>query len=283
MVTGAIAYQALKTKDPAALAKIIDILEEHPNYEDWKDAMDHNSSVDRDMILFMLAARWPDDARGTPEDRPTDHYINLPYIPHPSPSLDEPDEIEGELVHAFRHNLRVLRDTHKPASQRAIAIAWLLHLTGDCHQPLHTAKLFTTDFPDGDRGGTRFYVKIGGQGAAVSLHQLWDGAVIGYEGFSQVRNKAASLQNEHPRSSFGSSLSGAFADPDFQHWIENESFPAAKEKAYRNGNLKGGNSKGHAKTLPANYTSTMKPVAEERITLAGYRIADILAAVNHDL
>jgi S1/P1 Nuclease len=31
--------------------------------------------------------------------------------------------------------------------RRAIALTWLFHLVGDIHQPLHTAQLFTAEYP----------------------------------------------------------------------------------------------------------------------------------------
>jgi hypothetical protein len=39
--------------------------------------------------------------------------------------------------------------------QRTIALAWLFHLVGDIHQPLHTAQLFTADYPQGDKAGMK--------------------------------------------------------------------------------------------------------------------------------
>ena len=36
--------------------------------------------------------------------------------------------------------------------RKAVALAWLFHLVGDIHQPLHTAQLFTVEYPKGDRG-----------------------------------------------------------------------------------------------------------------------------------
>ena len=44
--------------------------------------------------------------------------------------------------------------------QKAIAFAWLFHLVGDVHQPLHTAQLFTVDYPNGDRGGNEICVRV---------------------------------------------------------------------------------------------------------------------------
>jgi hypothetical protein len=36
--------------------------------------------------------------------------------------------------------------------RKAIELAWLFHLVGDIHQPLHTAQLFIVEYPQGDRG-----------------------------------------------------------------------------------------------------------------------------------
>jgi S1/P1 Nuclease len=44
--------------------------------------------------------------------------------------------------------------------RKAIALAWLFHLVGDIHQPLHTAQLFTTEYPQGDRGGNEICVRV---------------------------------------------------------------------------------------------------------------------------
>src|SRR4051794_9755521 len=70
MVTGAIAYYVLKQDSPAALAKVIEMLKEHPYYQASWEAQIHRPFVpaeERDLYLFMLAARWADDARGDDE------------------------------------------------------------------------------------------------------------------------------------------------------------------------------------------------------------------------
>ena len=50
----------------------------------------------------------------------------------------------------------------------------------------------------------------------------------------------------------------------------------AKEHAYRNGQLRGSRDQEHGEMLPADYIATVKPLAERRIVLAGYRLADVL-------
>ena len=63
--------------------------------------------------------------------------------------IREPEPVN--ILTAMADNESVVKN-QKDAEQRAIALAWLFHLVGDIHQPLHTAQLFTVDYPDGDRG-----------------------------------------------------------------------------------------------------------------------------------
>src|SRR5262249_15446480 len=57
---------------------------------------------------------------------------------------------------------------------KAIALAWLFHLVGDIHQPLHTVQLFTVDYPQGDRGGNEICVRVTQTGQPIDLHRFWD-------------------------------------------------------------------------------------------------------------
>jgi hypothetical protein len=53
----------------------------------------------------------------------------------------------------------------------------------------------------------------------------------------------------------------------------------AKEHAYRNGQLRGSRDQQNGEVFPADYIATVKPLAERRIVLAGYRLADVLTQV----
>jgi S1/P1 Nuclease len=55
-------------------------------------------------------------------------------------------------------NETVAKNKNDP-ERKAIALAWLFHLVGDIHQPLHTTQLFIVDYPKGDRGGNEICVK----------------------------------------------------------------------------------------------------------------------------
>src|SRR4051794_22664152 len=81
MVIGAITYRELKQASPKALAKVVALLKQHPQYAKWVATFDkyHLPSKERDERLLMEACRWPDDTRGSQYDHPTWHYINYRY------------------------------------------------------------------------------------------------------------------------------------------------------------------------------------------------------------
>lgn len=53
------------------------------------------------------------------------------------------------ILNALAENKNVVENENDLA-RKAIALAWLFHLVGDIHQPLHTAQLFMADYPQGD-------------------------------------------------------------------------------------------------------------------------------------
>ena len=50
------------------------------------------------------------------------------------------------ILTAMGENQRIVANENDP-EREAIALAWLFHLIGDIHQPLHAAQLFTVDYP----------------------------------------------------------------------------------------------------------------------------------------
>src|SRR5215831_6494549 len=68
MTTAAIAYDTLKQDDPEALAKIVAILKQHPQFDSlWGNRLEKVDPADRDQAMFMMAARWADDIRNNPD------------------------------------------------------------------------------------------------------------------------------------------------------------------------------------------------------------------------
>ena len=80
-----------------------------------------------------------------------------------------PDSLNAvERIVALR---ATLVDSSAADTTRAVALAWLLHLVGDVHQPLHCSSRVTSEdpFPRGDRGGNTFALDAG-----HNLHAYWD-------------------------------------------------------------------------------------------------------------
>jgi S1/P1 Nuclease len=285
MVTGAIAYQVLKHDDEKTIAKVVALLKKHPDFPRWDKRMQDLQGEERDLFLFMQAARWADDARDNPVFYPPDrrldriHYVNLPYKPAGQPAhvkTAPPDDIS--IFRGYEEFLNQANTADKPAD-RAVALCWVFHLIGDVHQPLHTTSLFTTQFQEengkltGDRGGTRFYIRAKKDSEPISLHKFWDDLILGSDGFQDVRNKAIALRL---RKEFAKEKLTELAVVEFQQWAVKESLPLAKEVVYREGKLEGSPKKTDALPLPDDYTRTVQPIAERRAVLAGYRLAAVL-------
>lgn len=275
MVTGAIAYQELQAADPAAVNRIVALLKTHPFYQEhWRSIVAQNPGFDEGLILFAHAARWADDARDTEDHREYWHFINHPFKP-----AGQPDSVrtypprDDNIENAFQTNLNVLSQATSSDEDKTKALLWIFHLAGDAHQPLHSTTIFTTVFRSrqGDRGGTRFYIRFTDASSPLSLHKIWDGAVIGSERLQSVRNTAVGLRQQYRKNSFPN-----VSESRFPVWIQ-ESVALAKEKAYLNGSLEGGRSASSSRVLPSGYRNEMTRTAEPQMTLAGYRLADLLS------
>ena len=85
-----------------------------------------------------------------------------------------------------------LGDPSVAANIQAYDLAWLLHLVGDIHQPLHAVARFTTQHPAGDRGGNDFKI----QGTPDNLHSLWDDLLGSGENTQSVLTLADGITSE---------------------------------------------------------------------------------------
>ena len=273
MVSAAIAYADLNERHPTVLAKVLDVLKQHPQANLlWEKKL--VKADDRDLYLFMLAARWPDDVRKKyPEyDRPAWHSVKIPY----RPGKEKVKIPHGDnIIRSFRKNRSIAKSAAADEKARAVALCWMLHLTGDVHQPLHTIKLVTKQFPEpeGDRGGSGFYVRVTPSSSTISLHKLWDRLLLQSDKFQIVRNIATKLRNRPGLKRDG--LAEQLAVKSFKDWALG-SHAIAVDQAYRKGTLRGGTEKSHGVVLPSDYVDKAKSIAERQIVLSGYRISDAM-------
>jgi hypothetical protein len=273
MVSAAIAYEELAARNPAALRRLLAIAAAHPDRGPFEVAIGRATGADRDRRVFMELARWPDDIRGGPHDHPTWHYALTPVSdPRQPPSVSPPNEIVGAAREAFALNVKVASDPKAPPADRALALGWIFHVAGDIHQPLHTVQLFSRRFPSGDRGGALQYVKDPQTGETISLHWLWDDSVNRDGEAPAAVARAGELTRRHPRAGFPELKTPARAE-DFSAWAV-ESYRLAAPIAYR-ADLSTSDAGAPAPEVPQAYQSAMTAAAERRLTLAGYRLANI--------
>lgn len=120
--------------------------------------------------LVSKACSWPDTVRKTPDwewSAPL-HFVNIPrQARHYDRQRDCSDGMcVTEAIAKYANQLTL---PGLASERRWQAFAWLCHLVGDLHQPLHAG------YRD-DRGGNS--VNIVYQGQPHNLHEFWDSVVI---------------------------------------------------------------------------------------------------------
>ena len=92
------------------------------------------------------------------------HISSRPYDPEGILSTSEHEKIlasiEGnDLVWVIGECIKTLKNPNSTSWSRGFMLRVLIHMVGDIHQPSHCITLYNTQFPQGDRGGTRFKIK----------------------------------------------------------------------------------------------------------------------------
>jgi hypothetical protein len=193
MISGAIAYQILQQENPQSIEKVKAVLEKHPWYTNqWQAKLQDVPFANRDMVLLcrrqggrMIFVSGTGNTTRGPW-----HYINWPFKPEGQPAsvqIRDPEPVN--ILTAMAENESAAKNGNDP-ERKAIALAWLFHLVGDIHQPLHTAQLFTVEYPDGDRGGNEICVRATQAGQPMDLHRFWNGVITSSSNLTRLRNEA---------------------------------------------------------------------------------------------
>jgi hypothetical protein len=274
MVIAAIAFDDLEASDPAIVDRVVAVLDGHPDRGPFEVAEDRSEGRERALRLMMECARWPDDARLTGYDQPSWHLELKPIVRASDPPAIPPDDrISMDGVEAFALNARVMANPAATSAQRAVALCWVMHLAGDVHQPLHTAQLFSSGYPQGDKAGSLQFVLDPLTGRPETLHWFWDDSIHRAGDVASVTARAKALEQRLPRASVSPGATRAVA-ADYGAWA-NESRELAASRVYASG-VVGGMSVSKAKALAPAYAEGAAALAEERAAIAGYRLSDLL-------
>jgi len=272
MVVTRIAWMRLS---PATRARVVALLAQAPADAGLASLRPAASSTDADLMFTAYASTWPDIVRAQEPaarhayHRPIWHYINWfwregpDHTVVPVPGL-EPDSIT--IVVELARQGAIVADTTAPAADRAVALAWVLHLGGDIAQPLHASGRVTDQSPRGDHGGNDFHLD-----SAMSLHWYWDRILTARYPRSDAESDDAYIARVAD-----AVMAHAPADstmwvwqPDpFERWAK-ESLLAAQTQVYCCGVAQG-------VAAPPEYLAHTDQTSEPRIALAGYRLAALL-------
>ena len=287
-----VARIAWNTMTPAVRQRVMALLEAAPSDACLVDLLpaDGRPIAARRREFFLRASTWADIVRpGENDTRPCTrfnraewHHINYFWqgvsgvtgIDRPTDRSDLTPPTSN--VVSQLPLLRALAACATPqcgstAAERAIALAWILHLVGDMHQPLHTNARITSQPNEqkGDQGGNLFVLQTGPP--VLRLHGYWDSivdrSVPRRDDESQpayVDRVAVRLTRKHPRAAALARLRPG----DFDAWAR-EGFERAKTSVYP-ATLKRGE-------LPSeDYRVEAFRITEQTIALAGYRLGDLL-------
>jgi len=216
-----------------------------------------------DMNSFVAMSYWADQERMTYGVTAYNrwHYYLHGFSTDGTPVLNTIANDSGAKIMSVAENTIKLTSVNQ--FDRARFMAFAINIAGDMHQPLYTSNLFSSAFPNGTNGGTNYLINY--NGASVDLQSFWDSGLGLFNAAPTTQNAAAhaaTITALYPPSYFGSKVS----DMSAGDWA-NEGYKDAQQFVY----TVAANS-----TPSAAYIQTGQQMAQQRIALAGYRLANYL-------
>lgn len=246
-VVGAIAEKRLAQTSPEALKLAQDFLRANNNSRDCAPCDDPRS--------FAFVSSDPDDFRQIELALVTRdwHFVNIDIA---NPTYDQNRDCpNGDcVVRRIDRMVEILRDPSRNNCDKESALIYLIHFMGDMHQPFHTGFGRIDGQPD--RGGNS--VKLTFDGRDTNLHSLWDSGII-----ENQRRSDSQWVNKLMTETLGERDPATLAAGTTTDWV-NESHKLAMTW--------------HTTKKPFNddYVKEAVPVIEERMLLAGLRLAKLI-------
>ena len=294
MTIALIAYRQL---DQSQRQQVAQILKAHPHYQIYLSA-NRPDGVSEDEWAFVRAAAWPDFVRPSRPGASTNpelfkgpeitryhqgpwHYMDIPFVPPGDRKAINPTTLPAEngpnILTAIEQNEKGLAAKGGKPEDRAVALAWVEHLIGDIHQPLHATMEISTAFPAGDKGGNAQAVMANGM--VINLHAYWDDALGTSDGYAAIDFLASEITDD-PALAPGK-LTEFQQHKQPKEWAE-ESYRYATALVYLNGRLRSARYDAYAAReitpdqvppLPPSYAGNARDLSKRRAATAGYRLA----------
>jgi len=314
MIVAQLAYSHLSEADRVRLTTI---LERHPHFEQYLGAS-LPEGRERGEWATMRSAVWPDWIRpprrlaGPIGEHPvhrfhrgTWHYINFPYLAGqqsaalPESGLQADTDILRQLANCVQYGTATNADdatastdpdaepTTTAEQNRAVRLAWLTHLVGDLHQPLHAVSSVDERRLPGprhdDQGGNLLAVRVEIGAFPIRLHSFWDQLPGTDNHPDSIGRLVDDLRNDPALQR--KLLTELNDGDDFRAWA-GESYAIAKQTAYLDGDLPTAvydesrpplPAVDDVPILPVGYERAAREAARRRLVLAGYRLAALLS------
>ncbi|MES2417836.1 MAG: S1/P1 nuclease [Bacteroidota bacterium] len=104
------------------------------------------------------------------------HYVNLPANLSKEATFSFLEQETGaNIYNKTNEMIEVLKNANSTSDQKKLALRMLIHLMGDMHQPMHTAR-------KEDLGGNK--VQLTWFGEKSNLHRVWDESLIDFQQLS---------------------------------------------------------------------------------------------------
>ena len=278
-ITAYIAWQRMTPDVRERVLKILLTAPEDSNIAAYYMPYGSQNVDARKRDFFMFMATWADvirdrsfDVRYKKYHRSNWHYDDEFWTSRDGKIeyLKAPDD-GGQALTRIDEFVKVI-SSKATDSEKAVAIAWLEHLIGDIHQPLHSSARVTDTEPKGDQGGNLFSLTPKGtpRDKQENLHWFWDSIVVRNIPNTKdvcdidfLEPLAKGFMKKYPFEKMRGRL--ALSNP--AAWAK-ESLTYAQNDVF-SADLKRGE-------MPSEgYKKKGLKIAEERLTLAGYRMGEI--------
>ena len=269
---------------PAAREKAAALLLQAPENSGIMNLLPNDSrpAVVRQEWMFVTMATWADlvrdrnfPIRNKEYNHGTWHYTDTFFRDNNGKTeivSDLKPDAENAVERLFALE-KVVKDATKPNAERAVALAWILHIAGDIHQPLHAVSRVTELEPKGDQGGNAFSLSPADtpREKSQSLHSFWDDIITrSIPRQNQIEcdpnyipRLGDDLMKQFPQAKFTANLKAG----KYDEW-QRESFDLATREVYQGLERN--------KLASEDYRKRALAISNERLALAGYRMAELL-------
>jgi hypothetical protein len=276
------AYIAWQRMTPEVRDRVFKILMSAPEDSDLNtpyDAYNSRSEEAKRLELFMYSSKWSDTVkdrsftvRHKKYNQDNWHYADIFWKQENgiATRISDFQVKSGVAVAKLSDFERILRGSSYSNEEKSLAIAWMLHVGGDLHNPLHNASRVTALDPEGDQGGNRFVFRERNKtDFGLNLHSYWDGIIRIVKprkndecDIDYLRPIAKKIMKKYRFEN----MSGRLRLGDYAGWND-EGFQFLNSAVYTDELTRGS-------MPPKKYQKRAFKTSSELIALAGYRLGE---------